>query len=44
MGVPYGIDLEDFHLAEHSDGADARLTRGLTARIERERVIRMQRF
>ena len=35
-GVPYGIDLEDFHLAEHTNSPDARLTRALTARIEQE--------
>ena len=36
MRVPYGIDLEDFHLGEHTDSVDARLTRDLTARIESE--------
>ncbi len=43
MRVPFGIDLEDFHLDEHTDSPDARLTRDLTARIEGE-VLRSATF
>lgn len=36
LGVPYALDLEDFHSAEGHDSADARLSNALAARIERE--------
>jgi glycosyltransferase involved in cell wall biosynthesis len=34
-GVPYALDLEDFHTAEQEDGASARLAHALAERIER---------
>lgn len=34
LGVPYGIDFEDFHSGEHA-GPGAELANGLAARIER---------
>jgi hypothetical protein len=35
-GVPYALDLEDFHSAELASGPGTRLTHGLAERIERE--------
>jgi glycosyltransferase involved in cell wall biosynthesis len=34
-GVPYALDLEDFHTAEQEDGVSARLAHALVERIER---------
>lgn len=34
-GVPYALDLEDFHSEEQDDSADARLAHALVERIER---------
>jgi len=34
MGVPYALDLEDFHAAEHADDAAGRLANRLAERIE----------
>lgn len=34
-GVPYALDLEDFHSAEHGDDPASRLADGLADRIER---------
>jgi glycosyltransferase involved in cell wall biosynthesis len=35
LGVPFAIDLEDFHSAEQDDSAEARLSHALIARIEK---------
>jgi glycosyltransferase involved in cell wall biosynthesis len=35
-GVPYALDLEDFHSAEQDDSAVARLAHGLAERIEQD--------
>ena len=35
-GVPYAIDLEDFHSAEQDDSAGARVAHALAGRIERD--------
>lgn len=42
LGVPYGVDFEDFHSGEHG-GPGSELTNALAARIER-RVIRRAAF
>jgi hypothetical protein len=34
-GVPYGLDLEDFHSAEHEETVASRVVHGLAERIER---------
>src|SRR5207245_4851325 len=34
-GVPFALDLEDFHSAEQAGGADAALGHGLAERIEK---------
>jgi len=36
LGVPFGVDLEDFHMADQVDSADGRLVESISGRIERD--------
>lgn len=36
MGVPFALDLEDFHTGEYADSAETRVANAFTSRIERE--------
>ena len=36
LGVPFGVDLEDFHTGDQVDAAEGRLVQSLSGRIERD--------